>query len=78
MEMILNRIEHGEGRMEDLDLLAKMTPRIAGRTLCPLGDAACGPMDSMLQKFRSEFEHHITHKECAVKGRTLLSTEGRH
>ncbi len=78
MEMILARIERGEGRMEDLDLLAGMTPRIAGRTLCPLGDAACGPMDSMLKKFRAEFEHHITHKECMVKGKTLLSSVGGH
>ena len=73
MEMILHRIEHGQGRMEDLDLLASLTPRIAMRTLCPLGDAACGPMDSALQKFRDEFEYHITHKTCMVKGRNLLA-----
>ena len=78
MEMILHRIEHGEGRMEDLDLLASLTPRIAMRTLCPLGDAACGPMDSALQKFRDEFEYHITHKTCMVKGRNLLAHAGAH
>ena len=78
MEMILHRIEHGEGRMEDLDLLTKLTPRIAMRTLCPLGDAACGPMDSALQKFRDEFEHHITHRTCLAKGRSLLAGVGSH
>ena len=62
--------------MEDLDLLAGLTPRIGLRTLCPLGDAACGPMDSALQKFRHEFEHHITHKTCYAKGSRLLS-QGR-
>ncbi len=46
--------------------------------MIPLGDAACGPMDSMLKKFRHEFEHHITHKECMVKGSKLLSAVGGH
>ena len=78
LEMILYRIEHGEGRMEDLDTLANLTPRIAMRTLCPLGDAACGPMDSALQKFRHEFEHHITHKTCYTQGSRLLSEVGTH
>jgi len=78
MEMILHRIEHGEGTMEDLDVLTSLTPRIAGRTLCALGDAACGPMESMLKKFRHEFEHHVTHKTCYVKGRTLLAQVGHH
>ncbi|MFN8011482.1 MAG: NADH-quinone oxidoreductase subunit NuoF [Holophagaceae bacterium] len=78
MEMILHRIEHGQGRMEDLDLLASMTPNIAGRTLCPLGDAACGPMDSILQKFRHEFVHHIEHKTCLAGGPRLLAHVGAH
>ena len=78
LEMILHRIEHGQGRMEDLDLIASLTPRIGMRTLCPLGDAACGPMDSALQKFRHEFEHHITHRTCYATGSRLLSTVGAH
>jgi NADH-quinone oxidoreductase subunit F len=73
MEMILHRIEYGQGRMEDLDLLASLTPRIGLRTLCPLGDAACGPMESALQKFRDEFEYHVKHGECLAKGSRLLA-----
>jgi NADH-quinone oxidoreductase subunit F len=64
MEMILNRIEHGAGRPGDLALLASLPPRIGMRTLCALGDAACGPVESALAKFKDEFEHHIAHKEC--------------
>jgi NADH-quinone oxidoreductase subunit F len=78
LEMILYRIEHGQGRMEDLDLIAGLTPRIGMRTLCPLGDAACGPVDSALQKFRHEFEHHIIHKTCYATGSRLLSKVGAH
>ena len=77
MQQILNRIEHGQGRPEDLDLLASLTPRIGLRTLCALGDAACGPVDSALQKFRHEFEYHIAHKTCYAKGHQLL-TAGTH
>jgi len=64
MEMILHRIENGQGRAEDLALLASLPPRINMRTLCPLGDAACGPVESAMQKFRAEFEYHIAHKQC--------------
>ena len=72
MEMILSRIEHGEGRPGDLDLLASLPPRINMRTLCPLGDAACGPVESILQKFRGEFDHHIQHKTCCAGARNIL------
>lgn len=72
LEMVLHRIEHGQGRMQDLDLIADLTPRINLRTLCPLGDAACGPIDSAMQKFRHEFEHHILHKTCYAKGQSIL------
>jgi NADH-quinone oxidoreductase subunit F len=67
MEMILDRIEHGTGRPDDLALLASLPPRIGMRTLCALGDAACGPVESAMQKFRAEFEHHIARKECLAK-----------
>ncbi len=76
MEMVLDRIEHGEGRMEDLDLLANRPSRIGGRTLCALGDAACGPMESILKKFRAEFVYHIEHKRCMATGRQLLASVG--
>jgi len=73
LEMILHRLEHGQGRKEDLDLMASLMPRIGMRTLCALGDAACGPVQSALQKFRHEFEHHVTHKTCFAGGHQLLA-----
>jgi NADH-quinone oxidoreductase subunit F len=64
---ILNRIENGEGKMQDLELLDSVAGNIMGRTICALGDAAAMPVQSFLKYFRSEFEYHITHKKCAVK-----------
>ena len=63
---VLHRIEHGQGRPEDLDLLDDVANRIAGRTICALGDAAAMPVQSFLQHFRNEFEYHIEHGKCMV------------
>ena len=63
---VVHRIENGQGRMEDLDLLTSVSDNIAGRTICALGDAAAMPVKSFIKHFRSEFEHHITHKTCLV------------
>ena len=63
---IVNRIEHGEGRPEDLDMLNAIADNIQGRTICALGDAAAMPVRAFLKHFHEEFEHHITHKSCIV------------
>jgi NADH-quinone oxidoreductase subunit F len=63
---IVHRIEHGEGRPEDMDLLLNLCENIAGRTICALGDAAAWPVQGMLKHYREEFEHHIEHKRCLV------------
>jgi len=63
---IVHRIEHGEGKPKDLDLLLDLCENIAGRTICALGDAAAWPVQGMLKHYRSEFEHHIEHKRCLV------------
>ncbi len=61
---VVSRIENGKGRPEDLALLDDMTVKIAGRTICALGDAAAMPVQGMLRHFREEFEYHIEHKKC--------------
>ncbi|MBZ0105370.1 MAG: NADH-quinone oxidoreductase subunit NuoF [Sulfuricella denitrificans] len=63
---VIHRIENGQGRPEDLDLLASVTQNISGRTICALGDAAAMPVQGMLKHYRNEFEYHIEHKKCMV------------
>ena len=63
---VVDRIEHGKGRNEDLDLLVSVSDNIAGRTICALGDAAALPVKSFIHHFRDEFQHHIDHKRCLV------------
>ena len=63
---MVNRIEHGQGRMEDLDALNSVADNIQGRTICALGDAAAMPVRAFIKHYRAEFEHHIEHRRCTV------------
>lgn len=63
---MVHRIEHGQGRPEDIDLLNSVADNIQGRTICALGDAAAMPVRAMIKNFREEFEYHIEHKHCLV------------
>ena len=63
---MVHRIENGQGRPEDLDMLNSVADNIQGRTICALGDAAAMPVRAMIQQFREEFVYHIEHKHCLV------------
>jgi NADH-quinone oxidoreductase subunit F len=66
IEAIMNRIENGQGRDEDIDLLLDITDNMNGKTVCPLADGATIPITSTIQKFREEYEYHIKSKKCPV------------
>ena len=63
---VIDRIEHGKGRPEDLALLNDLADNIQGRTICALGDAAAMPVRAFINQFRQEFEYHIEHRKCLV------------
>jgi NADH-quinone oxidoreductase subunit F len=64
---VIHRIEHGQGRSEDLDLLNSVADNIQGRTICALGDAAAMPVRAFIKHYRDEFAYHIEHKRCVVE-----------
>jgi NADH-quinone oxidoreductase subunit F len=66
MELILDRIENGKGRPEDLDLLVNIADNVEGNTICALGDAAAWPVQSFVKKFRDEFQAHIDAGKCVL------------
>jgi NADH-quinone oxidoreductase subunit F len=66
MYRVVHRIEHGQGRPEDLDLLNSVADNIQGRTICALGDAAAMPVRAFIKHFRDEFAYHVEHKTCLV------------
>ena len=63
---MVDRIEHGKGKPEDLDKLNQVAENIQGRTICALGDAAAMPVRAFLKHYRDEFMYHIEHKKCLV------------
>jgi NADH-quinone oxidoreductase subunit F len=65
---IADRLERGEGEMEDIDLLLDICPQMMGRTVCVLCDAAAMPTESYVKKYREEFEEHVRMKGCPMKG----------
>ena len=65
---VLERIEHGEGRQEDMDLLLDIADGIDGRSFCPLGDAASWALRSNVKLFREEFEQHVAEGACPFEG----------
>ena len=66
MYRMMHRIENGQGRADDLDLLDNVAENIMGRTICALGDAAAMPVRGFLKHYRDEFAYHIENKRCLV------------
>jgi NADH-quinone oxidoreductase subunit F len=61
---LAERLEKGEGHPGDLDLILDICPNMMGTTVCVLSDAMALPARSYVQKFRDEFERHISEKRC--------------
>ncbi len=66
LSRVVDRVESGQGRPSDMELLDSVAENIMGRTICALGDAAAMPVRAMIKHFRHEFEHHVEHKTCMV------------
>jgi NADH-quinone oxidoreductase subunit F len=60
---LAERIERGEARPEDIDLLDVVARQIQGKCLCALGEFSTMPVVSAIQHFRADFAAH------AVNGR---------
>jgi NADH-quinone oxidoreductase subunit F len=52
----LQRLEAGQGRPGDIELLLDQCENIMGRSFCALGDGATSPITSGIEYFREEFE----------------------
>jgi NADH-quinone oxidoreductase subunit F len=52
----LQRIDQGQGKDGDIELLLDLCDNILGRSFCALGDGATSPITSAIKHFRGEFE----------------------
>ncbi len=65
---LLDAIDDGRGKMEDLDILEFHTRYMApGNTFCALAPGAMEPLQSALKYFRADFEKHIHEQKCPWK-----------
>jgi NADH-quinone oxidoreductase subunit F len=62
MLKIMDRLRHGQGRHEDLQILDEVADKmgiIPGTTICGLADGAGWPVKTAVRKFRPELESYI-------------------
>ncbi len=59
IETILERIEAGQGTLEDLQEIEHIAKYIEQQSFCPFGAASVWGVQSMLRHFRPEFEEYI-------------------
>jgi len=71
LRKVLTRFHDGAAREEDIPLIHELSKNILGHTFCPLGDAAAMPMESIVRKWRGEFEEHLSGR-CPFKS-TLVN-----
>ena len=64
LKKILTRFHEGGGQESDINLVGELSKNMLGRTFCALGDAAAMPTISIVEKFRDEFEAHLSGKPC--------------
>jgi NADH-quinone oxidoreductase subunit F len=65
---LLEAIEKGDGKDEDLEVLTMHTRLLGpGKTFCALAPGAMEPLQSALRYFREDFERHIRERRCPWK-----------
>jgi NADH-quinone oxidoreductase subunit F len=75
MLKIMDRMRHGQGRLEDLAILDEVAKNIGimpGTTICGLADGAGWPVKNAILKFRGELEDYVrkgTRSDQAGNGR---------
>lgn len=77
---VLERIEKGEGRLQDAELLINVCDNISapgefyvpkGQCFCPLGDGAAWSLRSAIQLFPDEFKAHAELGACPLKAKAV-------
>jgi NADH-quinone oxidoreductase subunit F len=61
---LLKRLDHGDGKPEDLDTIASVAGFMEGQTICALSDAAAWAAGGFLRRFRADFERHVAERRC--------------
>ena len=74
IQSILERITHGEGKLEDIEMLQELSSVVKTCSLCGLGKTATNPVLSTLKYFKDEYIAHIVDKKCPAGACRSLCT----
>lgn len=74
IQAILERITHGDGKIEDIDMLQELSSVVKTCSLCGLGKTATNPVLSTLKYFKDEYVAHIVDKKCPAGACRSLCT----
>jgi NADH-quinone oxidoreductase subunit F len=64
MSELLERIESGEGRKEDLEALIQLCGIVKGKGICTVVTGASIAVQSTLKHFMDEYESHLNGRAC--------------
>ncbi len=73
MSRVLQRIERGYGREQDIDLIKDVGKNMLFKAFCALADGAVSPLDSSIKYFREEYEDHVRLGRCPLKEEPVLA-----
>jgi NADH-quinone oxidoreductase subunit F len=59
MYRVLTRMQKGNAKLEEIDLLFEVSKQIEGHTICAFGEGASWPVQGFLRNFRREIEKRI-------------------
>jgi NADH-quinone oxidoreductase subunit F len=75
LEKMLSKIEEGRGREEYIDTMLDACSQMRGTTICALADGCAMPIESIVKKFRHEFEEHIKLGRCPFENKYMGNWE---
>jgi NADH-quinone oxidoreductase subunit F len=73
---VLDRLERGQGRAQDMPLMQNVGDNILFRAFCALADGAMSPIHSSLKFFMGEYEEHVRLGRCPMKDEPVLAAVG--
>jgi NADH-quinone oxidoreductase subunit F len=73
MVKVLRRLEHGGGRLDDLEVMKDVGDNMLFKSFCALGDGAVSPIDSSLKYFREEYVEHVKRGGCPLQERPVVA-----
>jgi NADH-quinone oxidoreductase subunit F len=68
---VLERLEGGDGREQDLPIVRDLGKNLLFRAFCALADGTASVINSSLQHFPEEFEAHVRLGACPLKAGSL-------